>query len=201
MSKIIFNFGTMNASKSAQLLMTAHNYEEKGETPILIKPGIDDRSEDALEIYSRVGISAYADIIEKSTPIDWNELNDAWEVNERPSAILVDEAQFISKESILAITGFARDMNISVFAYGLLKDFRNELFESSKIWLQEADNFTEIKTSCKYCNRKATINARFVNNRIVVDGPTILIGAEESYVSVCRKHFDYYQNHDLEKED
>lgn len=194
MSKIIYNFGTMNASKSAQLLMTAHNYEEKGETPILIKPGIDDRYEDALEIYSRVGISAYADIIEKEDAIDWNILNDTWEMNERPSAILVDEAQFISKESILSITKFARDMNISVFAYGLLKDFRNELFESSKIWLQEADNFVEIKTSCHFCDRKATINARFVDDKIVTDGPTILIGAEESYVSVCRKHYEYFQS-------
>lgn len=194
MSKIIYNFGTMNASKSAQLLMTAHNYEEKGEMPILIKPGIDDRYEDSLQIYSRVGISAYADIIEKEDVIDWNTLNDAWECNERPRAILVDEAQFISKESILSITKFARDMNINVFAYGLLKDFRNELFESSKIWLQEADNFVEIKTSCHFCDRKATINARFIDNKIVTDGPTILIGAEESYISVCRKHYEYYQS-------
>lgn len=194
MSKIIYNFGTMNASKSAQLLMTAHNYEEKGETPILIKPSIDDRYEDALEIYSRVGISAYADIIEKEDAIDWNTLNDTWEMNERPSAILVDEAQFISEESILSITKFARDMDISVFAYGLLKDFRNELFESSKIWLQEADNFVEIKTSCHFCDRKATINARFVDDKIITDGPTILIGAEESYVSVCRKHYEYFQS-------
>ena len=193
MSKIIFNFGTMNASKSAQLLMTAHNYEEKGETPILIKPSIDDRYEDALEIYSRVGISAYADIIEKEDAIDWNTLNDTWEMNERPSAILVDEAQFISEESILSITKFARDMDISVFAYGLLKDFRNELFEGSKIWLQEADNFVEIKTSCRFCDRKATINARFVDDKIITDGPTILIGAEESYVSVCRKHYEHFQ--------
>lgn len=190
MSKIIFNYGTMNASKSAQLLMTAHNYQEKGETPILIKPGIDDRGEDPLVIYSRVGISEYADIIEQDEIINLDILNEAWEYSERPSAILVDEAQFISKDGILSITRFARDNNLSVFAYGLLKDFKNELFDGSKIWLQEADNLNEIKTTCRYCNRKATVNARILNGKIVKDGPIVLIGAEESYVSVCRNCYD-----------
>lgn len=201
MSKIIFNYGTMNASKSAQLLMTAHNYEEKGETPILVKPSIDDRSGCEIEIYSRVGLSAYADIVEYDDAIiDENVLYYAWEVNNRPSAILVDEAQFISKESILSITRFARDNNLSVFAYGLLKDFKNQLFDSSKIWLQESDNFAEIKTTCKFCQRKATINARIINNKIVTEGPTVVIGAEESYVSVCRYDYEKYQKEEIKGE-
>lgn len=199
MSKIIFNYGTMNASKSAQLLMTAHNYEEKGETPILVKPSIDDRGEYLNQINSRIGLWAEADLVDYGN-IRKESIEDAWEFNEKPSSILVDEAQFISEKTILNITSFAREHNLNVFAYGLLKDFKNQLFDSSKIWLQESDNFTEIKTTCKFCQRKATINARVIDNKIVTEGPTVVIGAEESYVSVCRYDYEKYQNEEIKGE-
>lgn len=197
MSKIIFNFGTMNASKTAQMLMVNHNYEEKGVQPILIKPSIDNRGEYPYQIYSRVGLTADADFVDGSDILDWNELERVYQLNGRPSAILVDEAQFIQPETIVLIAEFARFNQINVFAYGLLKDFRNELFLSSQVWLQESDNFTEIKTSCRFCERKATINARIIDNKIVKEGPTILIGMEESYASVCRKHYDYYSEFEI----
>lgn len=187
MSKIIFNYGVMNASKTTQLLQVNHNYLLKNQHPILIKPSLDTRS---ITIKSRIGIEAKADIIIEKNKFTKDILYNHYIENNKPEAILVDEAQFISIDDINIIVSFARQYKMSVFAYGLLKDFKNRLFPGSAHWIEESDNLNEIKTECRYCERKATINARLINNKIVKDGPLVVIGAEESYVSVCRYHYD-----------
>lgn len=201
MSKVIFNYGVMNSSKTAQLLMTNYNYISSGRTTVLIKPAMEDRSGKRV-IASRVGIKDNADIL-----IDANETNRALikkellkavyltdDVESNVGAILVDEAQFFSKDTIKTLVRVSRDLEIQIMFYGLLKNFQNELFEGSKALIESADSIIEIKTTCIKCERKATCNIRLVNGSPVYDGDEVEIGGNESYVSVCAHHYYNFEN-------
>jgi len=192
MSKQIFFYGAMSASKSAQLLMQDYNYTEQGLVTMLIKPEIDNRDGE-FNISSRIGLSSKADyIINQDETPDVIKKHLKSDVLTYPDVILVDEAQFLTLLQVKTISNFALNNKIELHGFGLLKDFQNNLFEGSRAWLETSDNIVEIKTTCSKCTRKATCNLRLNDGEPVYDGDVVQIGGNESYVSVCREHYYDY---------
>lgn len=180
MCKLYFRHGTMNSSKTANLLMVAHNYRAQGKKVMLIKPAVDTRFGTST-ITSRAVGDMEADLV-----VDANicEIH----VPEETSCVLVDEAQFLSEH----VVEMLRDLTkiVPVICYGLRTDYRSRLFPGSRRLLELADTIEEIKTVCVNCNRKAIINAKFylregerVISRDGSDEPDI--GAEEKYQPMC----------------
>lgn len=191
MAKMFFNYSTMRAGKSANLLMVAHNYESQGKEVLLLTPAVDDRR-DVGVIHSRVGIESYAyAIFEEDNLLDIvnEDLKEGMEIN----CILVDESQFLTREHVVQLSEIADYFNIPVMCYGLKNDFQNRLFEGSEALLLYADKIQEIKTICAKdrCGKKAIMNLRLNDGTPVYDGEQIQIGDEE-YVPVCRKHYHEY---------
>lgn len=181
MPKLYFKYGTMNSSKSAQALMCQFNYEQKGMKVLLVKPAIDTRDDsDERMVRSRIGLTSKCYTIAPNE--SFAELFDR--VNEQTpiDIVIVDEAQFCTAKQIDQLKELTQ--RATVLCYGLLLDFTCHLFEGSKRLVELADSLQEIKSVCR-CGRKSTVNARFVNGKCVDDGPTILIGGEESYESMC----------------
>jgi len=193
MSKIVFYYGVMNAAKTAQLLMTHHTYINKGVKPLLIKPSVDGRY-GAKTVASRVGLSYEADLVVNEDTNIVFYLDEYFKKQGYSHVIMIDEAQFIDPVQARKIALYARENNLSVMLYGLLKTFQNRLFEGSEAWLEECDTIFEIKTSCsvKGCERKATCNMRLQNGKPVFSGDTVQIGGEESYTGVCANHWHNY---------
>ena len=191
MAKLYFNYGAMQSSKSANLLMVAHNYESQGKEVLLLTPAIDDRR-DVGVIHSRVGIESYAyAIFEEDNLLDIvnEDLKEGMEIH----CILVDESQFLTREHVIQLSEIADYFNIPVMCYGLKNDFQNRLFEGSEALLLYADKIQEIKTICAKdcCGKKAIMNLRLNDGTPVYEGSQIQIGDEE-YVPVCRKHYHEY---------
>jgi len=185
MPKLYFRYGTMNSSKTANLLMVAHNYRSQGKVAILIKPQIDTR--DGLETIKSRAFSHKIDvdiILNSGTKdISFNE-------NISPDCILVDEAQFLSMENVDALRNLPYD--IPIMCYGLRTDYRSKLFPGAQRLMEVADNIEEIKTVCVNCHNKAIINAKYyldsqTGKKIVIhDGSSeIDLGAEEKYNPLC----------------
>lgn len=194
MSKIVYNFGVMNSAKTAQLLMSHHMYLSKGIRPLLIKPSIDNR-DGVKAVSSRVGLSYDADFtISKDTDIKTKLDNYFNNNSDNPKIIMIDEAQFIDPVQAHYIAMYARQYNISIMLYGLLKTFQNRIFEGTQAWLEESDTLVEVKASCSVngCERKATCNLRLQNGNPVFSGDTVQIGGEESYIGVCANHWHNY---------
>ena len=187
MSKLYFRYGAMNSSKSANLLMVAHNYEEQGKKVIIFKPSLDTRSGESL-VKSRVGIEHICKDICKDFNF-YEYMKDAQDID----CVLVDESQFCTKEQIKQLTQVADKLNIPVLCYGLKNTYIDgELFEGSAALLYYADSIEEIKTVCQYCNRKAIMNLYLINGQPIYQGNKVQIGdvkGEEKYVSVCREHY------------
>jgi len=179
----------MNSSKSMQLLTVAHNYQEQGKRVLIFYPVTDTRGDIGV-VSSRIGISKPAIQID-------NKINIVVEVKSvMPDCVLVDESQFLTKQNILDFVKVVDELNIPVICYGLLRDFKNNLFEGSYNLVCYADKLEEIKTICTYCNKKAIMVLRFINSKPVYEGKQVQIGGNEDYKSVCRKH---YFNPKLEK--
>ena len=179
MPKLYFRYGAMNSSKTANLLMVAHNYRSQGKNVILIKPNIDNRV-DVLQITSRMGISMKADIVVTSDT-DLSQI-------QHTDCILVDECQFLTPLQIEQLRVLTN--TTPVICYGLRTDYKTILFPASKRLMELADNIEEIKTVCVYCNSKAIINAKFtIENEqkyILKQGSSEPeIGAEEKYQAMC----------------
>jgi thymidine kinase len=191
MSKVYFRYGTVESSKSLQLLAVAHNYEKQGKRVMCFKPALDDRTED---IYTRAGFSRQADVV-----LDKGDTDVVSHVSRFGyfdlDCVLVDEAQFLTREQVIAFTDVADKIGVPVIAYGLLTDFLGNQFEGSKAWVEYAESIEEIKTVCYYCNTKAIMNLRLLGNLPVFDGDVVETGdtTEEegklSYKPVCRKCF------------
>ena len=181
MPKLYFKYGTMASSKSAQALMCKFNYEQKGMRVLLVKPALDTRDDrEERMVRSRIGLTAKCHAI--SHEESFEDLF-ARENNVAPiDIIIVDEAQFCTTEQIDQLKELSE--RVSVLCYGLLLDFTCHLFEGSKRLVELADSLQEIKSVCR-CGRKSSVNARFVNGKCVDDGPTILIGGDEAYESMC----------------
>ena len=104
------------------------------------------------------------------------------------ACIIIDEAQFLTKDQVAFLVHIVDDLNIPVIAYGLRTDFQNNFFEGS-LWLMAwADTIEEVKTIC-WCGKKAICNARVFNGKVVKEGDQILLGGNSQYISLCRKHW------------
>lgn len=200
MIKITYFYGTMNSSKTANLLMTCHNYESKGINPLLVKPALDTRSK---YIESRIGLKKVADyVITKGNAIaDSEKIFKNMIKDDRP--LLLDESQFFEPEFIDNLCDLAHSYwldkakNVSIMAYGLLTDFMGKLFDGSKAWVERADNIREIKTVCAYCNHKAVCNALFNDGKLVVDSDSNIMIGDNEYKSLCPYHYLKAKNESL----
>lgn len=177
----------MNAGKSTTLLQSSYNYYERGMETLLFTPRIDDRFGEG-KIASRIGLSSNAIMFTKDFDL-YTYTADKAAQTDLIKCILIDEAQFLTKQQVYQLTEIADKLNIPVLAYGLRSDFQGEPFEGSMYLLAWAEDLTEIKTIC-HCGRKATMNLRLdAHGKAVKQGAQIEIGGNDRYTSVCRKHF------------
>ncbi len=181
MAKLYFRYGVMGSSKTANALMVRYNYEERGQNTLLVKPSVDQR-DGARFVASRAGLSApciYFSDLQAMPPQALAEY----------ACIIVDEAQFLSREEVRYLTALVDDWNIPVICYGLRADFKGELFPGSQELLASADLIEEIKTIC-WCGKKAIHNARFDENGVVLkEGEQVVLGANDQYIGLCRRHW------------
>lgn len=192
MAKLYFRYGAMGCGKTAQLLQVAFNYKEKGMTVCVMKPKIDTKAGSKLQ--TRIGIERDIDYLIL-------EDDDIYEIVKnkysKSNCILIDEAQFLSKEQVDNLMRIVVKLNIPVICYGLRTDFLTNGFTGSIRLLEIAHTIEELKTICK-CGRKATYNARYVNDRIVTSGTSIVIDNDPNvkYVSLCPHCYydEIYQN-------
>ena len=186
MAKLYFNYSSMNAGKSTMLLQANHNYQERGMSTIIYTSSVDDRY-GKKEIVSRIGLKAESNIFSSDTNIYEEVIN--FNKDKRVDCVLIDEAQFLSKDQVAQLGQIVDDLDIPVLTFGIRTDFKGNLFEGSEYLLAWADNLKEIKTVC-HCGRKATMVLRLDENGNVLEtGDQIEIGGNEKYVSICRKHF------------
>jgi len=187
MAKLYFNYSSMNAGKSTALLQADHNYRERGMSTILFTSAKDERY-GKNEIVSRIGIKAPATYFFENTNIFEDVLKESQENN--TNCVLIDEAQFLSKDQVFQLGRIVDELNIPVLTFGIRTDFKGELFEGSQYLLAWSDNIKEIKTIC-HCGGKATMVVRINSNgAIVSEGSQIEVGGNESYIPLCRKHFN-----------
>ncbi|WFE91434.1 thymidine kinase [Roseibium porphyridii] len=186
MAKLYFNYSSMNAGKSTVLLQAAYNYEERGMNTLLLIAAFDDRGGKG-KIASRIGLAAEADIFSSADDV-FVHISKAREAGNL-DAVLVDEAQFLTEEQVWQLARVADQLRIPVMCFGLRTDFQGKLFPGSAALLALADNLKEIKTIC-WCGRKATMVARLdENGAILEEGDQVVIGGNETYVSLCRHHW------------
>ena len=185
MAKLYFRYSAMNAGKSLDLLKTAFNYEERGQNVLILTSSLDNRY-GKNKIKSRVGLEKEAISIDDNSDIISIFKNEV--LNKSIDCVLCDEVQFFKKHHITQLTEIVDDYNTPVICYGLRSDFRIEPFEGSIYLMAVADTIEELKTVC-WCGKKATINARVVDGKITTTGEQVQIGGNESYISLCRKHF------------
>ena len=186
MAKLYFNYSSMNAGKTTVLLQSAHNYRERGMTPLLFTPKLDDRYGEGW-IKSRIGLQARATIF--TLQDDLFEITRAQLQEQNIHCVLVDEAQFLNRDQVYQLSEVVDRLNIPVLCFGLRTDFQGELFEGSKYLLAWADQLTEIKTIC-HTGRKANMVVRVDDEGYALkEGAQVEIGGNERYVSVSRGEF------------
>lgn len=176
----------MNSGKSFELLKVAHNYEEQNKSVRLFTSGMDDRDGIGM-VSSRIGMRREAEPVVSETNIYKHILKE--QEKEKIWCVLVDEAQFLTKEHVFQLTKIVDELKIPVMAFGLKNDFMNHLFEGSEYLLLYAEKIEEIKTICWYCGKKAIMNLRISDGKPVYEGDQIQIGGNESYFPVCRHHY------------
>lgn len=181
-SRLYFKYGTMGSSKSAQALMAKFNYEQKGMVVMLVKPSLDNRGDGDGQpmVRSRIGLSSPCKIIRPED--SFVELFDKFKAENGCDCVIVDEAQFCTTKQVDELKLLTKQ--VPVLCYGLLNNFRCQLFEGSKRLVELSDSLQEIKSVCR-CGRKSTVNARFINGKCVDDGPVVFIGGDESYENMC----------------
>ncbi|WP_206458940.1 thymidine kinase [Anaerovorax sp. IOR16] len=186
MAQLYYRYSTMNAGKSIELIKVAYNYEERGKRVLVLTSGVDDRYEVGT-VASRIGITRDAVIVNDDTNI--LKLFMEADGQHKIDCVLIDECQFLKKHHVQELVEIVDSFDTPVLAYGLKNDFKNELFEGSYYMLVYADKIEEIKTIC-WCGRKATMVARIVDGKFVKTGDQIVIGGNDMYVSLCRKHYN-----------
>lgn len=186
MAKLYFHYSTMNAGKSTVLLQAAHNYRERGMAPYLLTAQLDNRAGQG-RVASRIGIGSPADTF---APGDNLFARVQARLLDGPVAcIFVDEAQFLEPAQVWHLARVVDDLGVPVMAYGLRVDFRGDLFPGSASLLALADEMREVRTIC-HCGKKATMVVRKdAQGRVVRDGAQVQIGGNETYVSLCRRHW------------
>ncbi len=186
MAKLYFYYASMNAGKSTTLLQADFNYRERGMATMLWTAQLDNRSDD-MAIESRIGLGADAHRFTSETDL-WDRVHAAHAV-EPLACVMVDEAQFLSKEQVWQLARLADEAGIPVICYGLRTDFQGELFPGSAALLGIADALVELKAVC-HCGRKASMNLRVDEGGAAVKaGAQTEIGGNDRYVALCRRHF------------
>jgi len=186
MAKLYFYYSSMNAGKSTSLLQSSYNYRERGMHTLVLAPIVDDRY-GAGVVASRIGLKTDATIFDDSE--DLLEMVASCHQQKKLSCVLVDEAQFLSRDQVFQLSEICDNLDIPVLAYGIRTDFQGEPFEGSKYLLAWADNLKELKAIC-HCGRKATmVVRRDEHGKAVTQGAQIEIGGNDRYESTCRLHF------------
>ena len=181
MAKLYYRYGAMGSSKSANAIMVRHNYLERGQKVLMLKPRLDNRDGENI-VGSRSGLACTCHFVEELPTIDVSEYD----------CVIVDEAQFMTKEQVKWLVNIVDQLGVPVIAYGLRTDFRGEFFEGSQYLMAWSDTIEEIKTIC-WCGKKAICNARVVDGVVQKSGEQIVLGGSESYMSLCRKHWELGQ--------
>ncbi len=186
MAKLFFRYGAMNSGKSTQLLQTAHNYEEREMKPIIVKPAVDTKAQ--TKISSRIGVEREVDLLLGKEDDLFQIVMDKYADSD---CILVDEAQFLTREQADQCMKVVIGLDIPVICYGLRTDFQKNGFPGSTRLLELAHSIEEMKTVCK-CGKKAIFNARFVNGEFTIDGVQVAIDGQENitYQSMCGKCYE-----------
>ena len=182
MAKLYFKYGAMGSSKTAQVLITKFNYEERGMRVWLIKPATDKRDGDSV-IKSRIGLFSECDSIDKNT-----DIFDLFQKEHSDSDVIIaDECQFFTSKQIDEMRSIANLLSVPVLCFGLRTDFLTHLFQGSKRLFEVADSISEIKTMCE-CGAKATVSARIgTDGKIVTEGRQIFLGGNDRYIAMCHK--------------
>ncbi len=191
MGKLYFRYGAMGCGKTMQLLQVAFNYEERGHKVCVAKPGTDTKH--GTKLYTRIGPERETDFIIVPDTDLYQKITKGYK---DVHCVLIDEAQFLTKKQVDELMRVTIDLNIPVMCYGLRLNFRREDggFEGATRLLQTAHDIEEIKTICE-CGKKATLNARFLNDRLVSDGPDVLIDDGKSkieYRALCPACYERY---------
>jgi thymidine kinase len=186
MAKLYFNYSTMNAGKSTVLLQASHNYIERGMKTYLMTAQLDNRAGDG-RIGSRIGIGADADTFAPGEDI---YAKIAARLKKGPCACaFVDEAQFLQRDQVWQLARAVDDLNVPVMAFGLRVDFMGKLFPGSAALLALSDEMREVRTIC-HCGKKATMVVRKDEyGQVMTSGEQIVVGGNDRYVSLCRKHW------------
>ncbi len=181
MAKLYFRYGVMGSSKSANALMVRYNYEERGQKALMVKPDVDQREGKAV-VNSRIGLNypcVWFDEFRAMTPEEIKE----------NQCVIVDEAQFLTRDEVRFLTQVVDELRVPVICYGLRSDFKGDLFPGSEALLAWADIIEEVKTIC-WCGKKATFNARFdERGKVLKEGEQVVLGANDKYIGLCRKHW------------
>ena len=186
MAKLYFYYSSMNAGKSTALLQSSYNYKERGMSTLVLAPMLDDRY-GAGKVTSRLGIAAEATVFRRDD--DLYALVEGLHSQEALHCVLIDEAQFLTRDQVFELSDVTDKLNIPVLAYGLRTDFQGEPFEGSKYLLAWSDNLKELKAIC-HCGSKATMVLRMDGDgNAVTEGSQVEIGGNDRYISMCRKHF------------
>ena len=186
MAKLYFYYSSMNAGKSTALLQSSYNYKERGMNTLVLAPQLDDRFGSG-KVTSRIGIETEAITFRSDT--DLYALIESSNSDDPLHCVLIDEAQFLTREQVFALGDVTDKLHIPVLAYGLRTDFQGEPFEGSKYLLAWADNLKELKAIC-HCGSKATMVLRLDGDgNAVTEGSQVEIGGNDRYISMCRRHF------------
>lgn len=185
MAKLYFRYGAMNSGKSIDIIKVDFNYKERGHNTLILNSSLDNRY-GINKVASRIGVEVNAICVNVDTNI--LELFIKENNKKKINCVLVDEAQFFKKQQIYQLSNIVDDFNVPVICYGLRSDFQLKAFEGSETLFAICDVLEEIKTIC-WCGHKAIINARVIDGKIVKEGEQIQIGGNESYTSLCRKHY------------
>ncbi len=184
MAKLYFRYGAVGSAKTLNLLAAAYSYNQQDKKVLVIKPELDTRF-GRETVKSRAGLEREADLL--VTPNSVLPLEKFKNIH----CILVDEAQFLSANVIEQLRVITIKLNIPVICYGLRTDFRNELFSGSKRLMELADDISEIKTTCSYCNRKGVFNLKLLENVPTLEGPVVDLGTEEKYLPTCASCYNH----------
>ncbi len=186
MAKLYFYYSSMNAGKSTALLQSSYNYRERGMNTLVLAPELDDRYGRG-KVSSRIGLETEATTFGQQDDL-LEIINKA--IEDKPlHCVLIDEAQFLTKDQVFQLGEATDKLNIPVLAYGLRTDFQGEPFEGSKYLLAWSDNLKELKAICD-CGTKATMVIRLdEGGNVVTQGSQVEIGGNDRYISMCRKHF------------
>lgn len=187
MSKLYYRYGSMNCGKTTNLLQVAHNYEELGNRVMILKPKIDTKGGN--KVVSRLGVERNVDLL-----IDKNYSFKNNYIFKEYACILIDEAQFLTREQVGELFELVSNIDTPIICYGLRTDFQTNGFEGSCRLLELAHDITELKNVCS-CGKKATLTARFISGEFVSDGEQILIDdGNVEYRQLCSTCYYKFKN-------